>query len=149
MHTNTTTTTTDASEEDRRRVQGIEDNDRVGSRLTRVLVDWQQQQSVGFLCFRVSKSNTVLSLSIRCLVLILFSSDYFFFIRCMKYYQYCNHAEIFLYQMYTNLEYVPPTYRRVKKLRLIMINKNVRKSLERKKLNENLIWSWNDSTMTC
>ena len=47
--------------------------------------------------------------------------------------------------MYTNLEYVPPKYRRVKKLQVLMINKDVRKSLARKKGNENPIWSWNNS----
>ena len=41
MSTKTTTKTKDASAEDRQRVQGIEDNDRGGSRLTTVLVDWQ------------------------------------------------------------------------------------------------------------
>ena len=54
--------------------------------------------------------------------------------------------KIFLYQVYTNLAYVPPTYGRVKKLQIIMINKDVRKYLARKKGNENPIWNWNDST---
>ena len=53
--------------------------------------------------------------------------------------------KIFLYQMYTNLACVPPRYRRVKKLQVIVINKDVRKSLECKKGNENSIWSWYDS----
>ena len=35
-----------------------------------------------------------------------------------------------------------PTYN---KLRVLIINKDVRKSLARKNGNENLIWSWNDS----
>ena len=56
--------------------------------------------------------------------------------------------KIFLYRVYTNLAYVPPMYRRVKKLRVRMINKDVRKSLAIKKGNEILIWSWNDSSLT-
>ena len=55
--------------------------------------------------------------------------------------------KIFLYQVYTNLLYVPPVYRRVKKLRVLMINKDVRKSLALKKGNENTIWIWNNSTL--
>ena len=54
--------------------------------------------------------------------------------------------KIFLYQMYTNLAYVPPTYRRVQNLRVLIINKYVRKSLACKKGNENPIWIWNYST---
>ena len=53
--------------------------------------------------------------------------------------------DIFMYQIYTNLVYVPTTYRRLKKLRVIMINKDVRKYLARKNGNKNPIWSWNDS----
>ena len=83
MITKTKTTTTDASAEDRQRVQGIEDDNGGGSRSTTGLVDWQRQRSVDFLCFQVANSNTVSSLSSRCLVLILFSSDSFFFC-CMK-----------------------------------------------------------------
>ena len=48
--------------------------------------------------------------------------------------------------------YVPPAYRRVKKLRVLMINKDVRKKLARKNGNEILIWSWNnppDLPMNC
>ena len=63
-------------------------------------VDWQQQQ-----CF-------YLTCLIFCLVLILFSSV--FFVRCMKYYQYCNHVKNIWYQLYTNLAYVLPTYKIVK-----------------------------------
>ena len=77
----TTTMTTDASAEDRRHVQGIKYDNEGGSRLTTDLVGWQRQRSVDFPCFRVANSNTVSSLSSRCLVLILFSSDYFFFVR--------------------------------------------------------------------
>ena len=53
--------------------------------------------------------------------------------------------KLFLYKVYTNLSYVPPTYRRVTKLQFITINKDVHKSLARKKVNENPIWSSNDS----
>ena len=55
--------------------------------------------------------------------------------------------KIFLYQVYTNLAYVPPTYRRVKKLLVLVINKDVHKHLARKKGNENPIWSWNNSNI--
>ena len=36
----------------------------------------------------------------------------------MKYYQYCKRVKIFLYQLYTNLVYAPPTYKRVKNYEL-------------------------------
>ena len=62
----------------------------------------------------------------------------------MKYYQYCNRVKKIWYQLYTNLAYVSPTYRRVKKLRVLMINKDVRKSLARKNGNEIIIRSWNN-----
>ena len=84
--------------EDRRRVQEIGDNEGGGNGLTTVPVDWQLQWSVGFPCYHIANSNTVSSLSRLCLVFILFLS-YFFFIHCKKYYQYCTHAEIFLYQV--------------------------------------------------
>ena len=41
----------------------------------------------------------------------------------------------------------PPTYRRVKKLQVLIINKDVRKLLELKNGNENPIWIWNDSRL--
>ena len=47
--------------------------------------------------------------------------------------------------MYTNLAYVTLMYRRVTKIRVLMINKDVRKSLARKNGNGNPIWSWKDS----
>ena len=78
MNTKDTTTTTDVSAEDRRRVQGIGDDYRGGSGLTTGPVDWQRQRSVDFNCFQVAKSSTVSSISSRCLVLILYSSDSFF-----------------------------------------------------------------------
>ena len=39
--------------------------------------------------------------------------------------------------------YVPPTYRRVKKLLVLIINKDVRKSLVHKNGNDILVWRWN------
>ena len=78
MSTKTATKTTDVSVDDRRRVQMIEDDDGGCSRSTTSLVDWQRQQSVDFPCFQVANSNTVSSLSSRCLVLLLFSLDHFF-----------------------------------------------------------------------
>ena len=84
MSTKTITTTTDASVEDRQLVQGIEEDDGSGSGLMTVPVYWQLQQSIYFSCFQVANSNTVSSLSSRCLVLILFSSDSIFFIIRMK-----------------------------------------------------------------
>ena len=45
----------------------------------------------------------------------------------------------FLFQVYTNLEYFLPTYRIVLKPWFLMINKNLRKSLGRKNINEILI----------
>ena len=50
-------------------------------------------------------------------------------------------------QVYTNLSYVPRTYTRVKKVRVLIINKDVRKSLACKNRNEIRIWSWNDSVV--
>ena len=78
-------------------------------------VDCQRQQSVDFTCYCVAKSNTASSLSRRCLVLILFSSDYFFSFTARNTISTSIMRNIFLYQVYTNLEYVPHTYRRVKK----------------------------------
>ena len=72
--TNTTKTTTEALAEDRRRVQGIGDDNGGGNGMMTGPVDWQRQRSVDFLCYRVANSNTVLYLSRRCLVLILVNS---------------------------------------------------------------------------
>ena len=81
MSTNTTTTTKEASADDIERVLGIEDDDRGGrgSGSMMGLMSWQQQRSVDFTCYRMANSNTVSSLSCRCLVLVLFSSDTFNF----------------------------------------------------------------------
>ena len=53
--------------------------------------------------------------------------------------------KIFLYRVYTYLAHVPCTYRRVKRPRVLMINKDVHKPLARKNGNEILIWIWNNS----
>ena len=79
MSTKTSTMTAEASAEDIRRAQRTKDNsggDR-GSKTSSVY--WQQQRSVDFTCYRVANSNTVLSLSPCCLVLIFFSSDCLFY----------------------------------------------------------------------
>ena len=78
-----------------------------------------------------------------------FSSDSFFFsFAARNTISTAIVRKIFLYRVYTNLAYVTPMYRRVKKLQVIMINKDVRKSLARKKGNDILIWSWNGSPLT-
>ena len=138
----TTTTTTDASPEDIRHVQGIEDNEKGGIRLTTSLVDWQRQQSVDFLCVQVANSNTNTS---RFLVLIFFHQIPFFPFTTWNTISTKIMRKIFLYKMYTNLAYVPPTYRRVNKRRYLIINKDIHKSIASKNVNNNPIWSWNNS----
>ena len=86
----TLTTKTEASVEDRQRVQGIGDDNKGVSGLTTGPMDWQRRQSVNFPCYYAANSNTILSLFRCCLVLKLFSSDYFFPVYCKKDYQYCN-----------------------------------------------------------
>ena len=78
MRTKTTTKKTEVLAEDRQRIQGIRDDDIGSSGSTMGPVDWQLQRSVNFPYYCVANSNTVLSLSHRFLILILFSSDYFF-----------------------------------------------------------------------
>ena len=107
-------TTMEALAEEDEHKDSNNDNRGVGRGYTTRPRDRRQLRSVDFPCYCVDNSNTVLSLYRRCLVLILFSSDSFFFVHCKKYYQYCNHAENNFYQVYTNLAYVPSTYRRVK-----------------------------------
>ena len=139
MSLKTKTTITDASTDGRQRVQGMGDDNRGGSGSTTGPVDWQWQRSVDCPCYRVANSSTVLSLSIHCLVLILFSSDSFSSFASRNTISAAIVQKIFLYQVYNKFAYVPPTYRRVKKLRVLMINKDVCKSLARKKGNEILI----------
>ena len=115
MSTKTTTTALEASVEDIQRVQGIGDNNRGVIRSTTGTVYWQQQRSLYFLCYRISNSNTVSSLSCCCLVLVLIFSYSFFFVHCKKYFQNCNCPKISLYQVYTNLAYVSISCMRVKK----------------------------------
>ena len=97
-------------------MEGIVDNNGGGSGSTTGLVDWQQQRSVDFPYYRVANSNTVSSLSICYLVLIFphhitlspFAARNTMSTAIMQ--------NIFLYQVYNNLAYVHPTYKRVKKL---------------------------------
>ena len=136
--------TTEASVEDRKRVQGMGNNSRGGSGSTTDPVDWQQQWCVDFPCYRVANSNTVLYQSCYCIVFI-------FFIRLFPprsqqvILSVLKSYKKVLYQVYTNLLYVPRTYRRLKNLRVLIINKDERKSFESKNRNEILVWSWNNS----
>ena len=123
------------SAEDRQSVQGIRDDNGGGKGSITGPVDWQRQQSVDFPCYFVANSNTVSSMSLCCLVLILFSSYYLFLFTAINTISTEIMRKIFLYQMYTNLAYVPRTNRRVKKLQVLIINKDVPKSLARKKRN--------------
>ena len=89
----TSTTTTDASSKDRQSIQGIEDDDGGGSGL-------QRRRSVDFTFYCVANSNTVSSLSYRCLVSVLFSSDSFFFLfTARKTISTATMWKIFLYQV--------------------------------------------------
>ena len=65
----------------------------------------------------------------------------------MKYCQYCNHVKKNWYQLYNNLVYVPPNEQGSKKLQALIFNIDKLKSLARKNVNENPIWSWNDSPL--
>ena len=132
MSTKTTTTTVEALAEDRQHVQWIGYNYGGGSGLTTGPVDWQQQQSVDCPCYQVFNSNSILSLSICCLVLILFPSYSFFLFAARNTLSTAIVRKILLYQVYTNLAYVHPTYRRVK-------------YLAHKNGNDILIWIWNNS----
>ena len=82
----------EASLENRPRDQGIRDDDGGGSGSTMGPMDWQQQHNINFPCYRDANSNTALSLSHHFLVLIQFSSDYFFPVHYKNDYQYCNHV---------------------------------------------------------
>ena len=68
----------EASADDRRRVQGIKDDDGGGSRSTTGLVYWQRQRIVDFPCFQVANSNTVSSLSSLYLVFDMVFIRFFF-----------------------------------------------------------------------
>ena len=145
MSTKTTTTTKNALAEDRQRVQGIKDENGDGSEST---TGWWIGNNNRVLIFLTFMLLTV-TLSRLYIVAVSF---WYFFIRslCYLFAAWNNIStaiirKIFLYRMYTNLAYVPPTYRIKKTLRVILINKYVRKYLARKKGNENPIWSWNDS----
>ena len=143
MITNTATKTTEVLAEDRRRVQGIGNNDGGGSGSTTGPADWKQQRNVNFPCYWVANSNTVSSLYSCCLFLIFFYQIPFF-VCCKKYYQYCNHAENIFVPSVHQPCVCTPCIQESKKIRVLKINKDVCKSLARKKGNEILIWSWND-----
>ena len=98
---------------------------------------------VYFHCYRVANSCTVLSLSCFLIVLMFFSSYSFFLFTARKTISTAIMWKIFLYQVYTNLAYVPPRNRRVKQLQFIMINKNQHKYLASRNGNEIIIWIWN------
>ena len=114
MGTNTSTGTTEALAEDRQTIQGIRDDDGGGSGSTTGPMDRQRRQSVNFTCYSVASSNTVSSLSCCCLIWILFSSYLFLFTGRKTIYT-ASMRQICLYKVYTNLAYVPPMYRRVKR----------------------------------
>ena len=143
MITKTTTTIKEALAEDRQRVQGIRYNDGGSSGSKTGLVNWQRQRSVYFPWYCVANKNTVSSMSCRCLVLIFFSSYFFFPSSLQEILSVMQSCGKYVF----NLAYVPPTYRRVKKLQGLMINKDVHKSLAPKKGNEIIIWNWNNFSM--
>ena len=133
----------------------IDDASKGSNTTTKAAADWQRS-------WRMDNNNGVLifiycgllteTLSRLCLVSVLL----WYFFHQIPYFSFTTWntistaimRKIFLYQMYTNIAYLPPTYRRVKKIRVIIINKNVRKSLARKNGNDNPIRSWNES-VTC
>ena len=144
MSTKTKATTIDVSVKDRWRVQGIKDDDGGGSGLTMGLVDWQQQRSVDFPCFRVANSNTVSSLSSRCLVLVFFHQIPFFrsLHEILSVLQSCG--KCFCTKCTLTLR-MHPLCRGEFKKRVLMINKDIRKSLAHKNGNNNPIWRWKNS----
>ena len=111
----TTTTYASAEEYENRDYNnyngGVGDDDGGGSGSKTGPVDWQRQQNVDFTFHWVDNSNNVSSLSSRCLVLIFFSSDYFLPFAAINAISNAIMRKVFLYQVYTNLAYVPPTYR--------------------------------------
>ena len=110
----TTTTTTEASVEDRRRVQGIGDNSGGDSKSMTVPVDRKRQRSVYFLSIVL----LTVTMSLLCLVAVsfwyCFSHITFLPVHCEKTIKTAIVQKIYLYQVYTNLAYASPTYRRVK-----------------------------------
>ena len=76
-------------------------NDRGSSGLTTVPMNWKQQQSVNFPCFRFANSNTISFLSCRCLVLVLFSSYSFFFFSLQERLSVLQSCGILFNQVYT------------------------------------------------
>ena len=98
---------------------------------------------VNFPCDRVANSYTVSSLSCCCLVLNFFN-QIIFFPAARKTISTAIMWKIFFDQVFAHLAYVPLTYRRIKKLRVLMINKNPRKSLSSRNGNEILNWRRNN-----
>ena len=94
-----------------------------------------------FRCSCVANINTVLSLSCCCLVLIFLSSHLCFYCFLQDRLSVLKKIKI-LYQVYTNLAYIPPSLMRVKKLRVLMSNKNLCMLLVIINGNNIIIWSW-------
>ena len=132
MNTKTTTTTMEASEKDRKRVQWIRDDNRGGSGLTTGPMDSKLQHSVNFLAIVF----LTVTLSRFDIVFIIF----YFSFTAKNNISTAIMLKIFLHQVYTNLAFVTPTYSRFTKKRILMINKDVHKSLARKNRNDNSIW---------
>ena len=120
------------------------------------LLSLSRQCLVPVLLFYVSVFLAIASLTVTLSLLCLVDVSFwycsrhipFYFVCCKKDYQYCNHGEIFMYQVYNNLAYVPPKCRRVKQIRVISINKNLRKALASRNGNGIFIWSWNNPSQS-
>ena len=136
MSTKTTTMTTEALADDRQRVQGVRDDGRGGNGSMTVPLDWKRQLSIDISYYCVANSNTVSWMSCFDIVFI----ELLFLFTARNTISTAIIRKIFLYQVYTNLAYVPFTYRRIKTLRVLMINKYLYKSLARKNGNKILIW---------
>ena len=146
MSTNTTTTTTESSAKGRRCVQGNGDNKGGVSGSTTAPVDWQQQRSVDFPFYCVSNSIP----SSLCLVAVLFGYCF----RQIPFF--CSLQEMLSVLQSCRKYFLPsvhepcvctPYVQESKKLRVLMINKQVRKSLVYKNGNEMIIWIWNKPRM--
>ena len=142
MSTKTTTMTTEASAEYRLRVQGIGDNNegRSGSKI--VPVD--------------NENGVLVFLSVKLLTVTLFFSVYllsrfgFFYQISFFFFTAINSiSTAIMWKNFTNctltLRLYPLHTGELKKLRVIIINKDIRKYLAHKKGNYIIIWSWNNS----
>ena len=131
--------TTYALAEDRQSVQVIGDNNGDGSGSMTGPVDWKWQQNVEFTCYWVANSNIVSYKSILCIVLILFSSDSFFFCLLQEMLSVLqSFRKYFCTKCTLTLRMYP--YVQEKKIQVFVINKDVRKSLAHNNRNEILIW---------